>query len=221
MFRQLATSFLFDFDGAISNVQGATAARKLVVAKGLEYLAKLERDASSDDSLREEIASAYERLAGIQGNVYASSNLGEYQQASDSYEKALALRKDLVRKHPTDETFKRSLGNSYLLLADGWFTKGDTKAATAQYQEGMRILTGLALFGDQSKDLLTGMQRGYSRLCNFLLSAGDRVAAMDNCRARSRSGRRCKGKSNDPLARAALAAAYGQTGNAPSNRQEA
>jgi len=59
------------------------------------------------------------------------------------------------------------------------------------------------------------MQRGYSRLCNFLLSAGDRVAAMDNCQSAIKVGQAIvKANPTDPLARAALAAAYGQTGNA-------
>ena len=42
--RKLATSFVFDFHDAIANLAGATAARQLVVSKGLEYLDRLAAD---------------------------------------------------------------------------------------------------------------------------------------------------------------------------------
>jgi tetratricopeptide (TPR) repeat protein len=211
--RRLATSFLFEFDGAIANVSGATPARRLVVAKGLEYLAKLAQDAGADDALKEELASGYERLAGIQGNVYGS-NLGEYQLAAEIYERALAIRKDLSARHPGDVALRRGLGNSHLQLADGWFTKGDTKAAVAQYRQGLEILEGLSAEGDSSKAVQTGMQRGYSRLCNFLLPAGDHRGAIENCEKSARlTNALVAGNPSDVSLRAALAAAYGQMGN--------
>jgi tetratricopeptide (TPR) repeat protein len=212
--RRLATLFLFEFDGAIANVSGATPARRLVVAKGLEYLDKLAREAGDDDVLREELASAYEQLAGIQGNVYGS-NLGEYRLAAESYERALAIRKDLVARHPAHVGLRRGLGNSHLQLADGWFTKGETKAAVAQYREGLKILEGLSAEGDSSKAVQTGMQRGYSRLCNFLFAAGDHRGAIENCGKSVRlTSALLAGNASDASLRAALAAAYGQMGNA-------
>ena len=210
--RQLATSFLFEFDAAISNVKGATEARRLVVAKGLEYLDKLALD-NRDERLRAELAGAYERLAGIQGNIYGS-NLGEYEKAAASYEKAFNIWQDLVREHPNDRRLLRGLGLSHLQLADGWFTRGNGKAI-AQYKEGIEILAKLTQDGDRSVEVQSGLQRGYSRLCNFLLSTGDHKGALSNCEKAIRTSQDLVllQPANRPQ-RAALAAAYGQTANA-------
>ena len=212
--RQLATSFLFDFDQAISKVQGTIQARRLVVAKGLEYLDKLARDAGDDDSLKLEIAAAYERLAGIQGNVYGS-NLGEFRQAAESYKKALEIRKELSRKFPSNSAFQEALGNSYLQFADGWFTTGNTAAAAAEYQKGIAILEPLFQAKNRPKGTASDLQRGYSRMCNFLLSNGDQRGAISNCyKSIDLAKILVAADPTDPLKRAALAAAYGVAGNA-------
>ncbi len=212
--RQLATSFLFEFDAAIANVKGATEARRLVVAKGLEYLDKLSRDSGRDKALRVELASAYERLAGIQGNVYGS-NLGEYEKAAASYEKALGIWQALVREHPEDRQLLRGLGLSRLQLADGWFTRGNGKNAIAQYREGIEILSKLSQAGDRSVEVQGGLQRGHARLCNFLLSIGDHKNALSNCETAIRFSQELVSlQPANRAQRAALAAAYGQTANA-------
>jgi tetratricopeptide (TPR) repeat protein len=208
--RRLATSFLFEFDSAIANVAGATEARRLVVAQGLEYLDKLAQDSRGDDSLQREIASAYERLAAIQGNVY-SSNLGQNRQAMESYEKALVIRKKLAPHHPADASYQRDLGSSYVQAADGWFTSGDTKTSIAYHRQGIKILGSLAKSGDQSPAVQNGLQSSAARLCSLLLTVGDRPGALENCDiAVHMTQARVSAHPDDPLARAALAAAYGQ-----------
>ena len=57
--RRLANSFLFEFHDAIAHLPGSTPARKLVVAKALEYLGSLEAESGSDVSLQQELAAAY------------------------------------------------------------------------------------------------------------------------------------------------------------------
>jgi tetratricopeptide (TPR) repeat protein len=109
----------------------------------------------------------------------------------------------------------RELGNSYLLLADGWFTKGNPKAAVAQYQEGLEILSALPQSGQGSIAVRSGMQRGYARLCNFLLSTGDQRGAIENCeKAVKTANELVASNPADPAVRGTLAATYGQMGNA-------
>ena len=212
--RGLATAVLFEFDGAIQNVSGAIEARKLVVSRGLEYLDKLARDRTGDDSLQQEIAGAYERLAAIQGSVYGS-NPGQYRRATDTYEKALTIRKDLAARHPRDYSFKRDLGNSYIQAADGWFTSGDTGKVIAYYEAGLKILVPLSNSGDRSNSVQSGIHRATGRLCNFLLSEGDHRGAIENCRNAVRINQTLLADSPDELAlRLALAEAYAQYGNA-------
>ena len=212
--RGRATAFLFEFDGAIANVSGAIEARKLVVSRGLEYLDKLARDRTGDDSLQQEIAGAYERLAGIQGNIYGS-NPGQYRRATDTYEKALAIRKELAARHPRDYSLKRDLGNSYIQAADGWFPSGDTRNVIAYHEAGLKILLSLPSSGDRSKSVQSGIHRATGRPCNFLLSEGDHRGAIENCRSAVRTSQALLAESPDDLAlRMALAAAYAQYGNA-------
>jgi non-specific serine/threonine protein kinase/serine/threonine-protein kinase len=212
--RALATSFLFDFDASIAQVKGATDARRLVVQKGLEYLDKLSRESAGDASLQEEIAGAYERLAAIQGNVFGD-NLGQYQRAAESYEKAISIRKALLARHPSDRNLQRELGASYLQLADGWFTKGNTKGAIGYYQEGLRILTAVDAAGEQSKAIQSGLETGYVRLCGILLAEGNHAGAIENCQKAIAAAKVLVASNpSDPAQRTALAVAYGQTANA-------
>jgi len=211
--RQVATSFLFDFDEAIATVQGATEARRLVVKKGQEYLDKLATD-GGDDSLREELAGAYERLAGIEGNVYGS-NLGQYKQAAVTYEKALAIRKELAARHPNDARMKATLGNSHLLAGDVYFTSGSKDDAIQHLRQGVEILEGLASSGNQPIKVQSGLARGHSRLCNFLLSTGDHQGALRNCEISIRESKELvAAHPDDPAYRAVLAAALALSGNA-------
>src|SRR5262249_56715700 len=50
--RKLAESFLFEFHDAIRNLPGSTAARALIVKRGLEYLDGLAAESSDDADLR-------------------------------------------------------------------------------------------------------------------------------------------------------------------------
>ncbi|HEV2444638.1 MAG TPA: protein kinase, partial [Candidatus Sulfopaludibacter sp.] len=88
--RKIANSFLFEFDGAISDLAGATAARQLVVRKALEYLSALDKESRGDPRLQAELATAWERVGDIQGNPYLA-NLGDRAGALRSYREALRI----------------------------------------------------------------------------------------------------------------------------------
>lgn len=88
--RRLADSFLFEFDGAISELAGSTSARQLVVRKALEYLSALAKDAQGDVQLQSEVATAYERVGDIQGNPMMA-DLGDRAGALRSYQEALRI----------------------------------------------------------------------------------------------------------------------------------
>ena len=88
--RKIADSFLFEFDSAISDLAGATAARQLVVRKALEYLTALDKESRGDPRLQTELATAWERVGDIQGNPYLA-NLGDRAGALRSYREALRI----------------------------------------------------------------------------------------------------------------------------------
>ncbi|MGB8986973.1 MAG: serine/threonine-protein kinase, partial [Candidatus Sulfotelmatobacter sp.] len=86
--RKLANSLLFDIHDSISDLPGSTAARKLLVDRGLQYLDSLSHESSGTPGLQRELASAYERVGDVQGNPYYA-NLGDTAGATESYRKAL------------------------------------------------------------------------------------------------------------------------------------
>ncbi len=85
--RALANSIIFEFHDGVSKLAGATPIRKQMVARSLEYLDKLSKEAGNDVALLVELATAYVRLGDVQGK-HSEANLGDVKSAYESYEKA-------------------------------------------------------------------------------------------------------------------------------------
>lgn len=179
--RKLATSFIFEFHDAIADLSGATAARKMVLQKGLEYLDVLANNAREDESLRLELAEAYDRI----GDIYASpfgSNLGDAQAGLASYEKATAIREPLVAASlpasATDVAYTRGLERR----ADGLFANGRVPEAVDLFRQ---VVTRYEKVVSSEGTLLParqGLARSLNRLCVLLLTAGDARSALEACR---------------------------------------
>ncbi len=88
--REFANVLIFDVHKAIAKLPGATAARKLVVDKALAYLEKVSADMQAHPVLQLEIASAYRRLADIQGMPHNPS-LGDHAGAMSNYRRVLQI----------------------------------------------------------------------------------------------------------------------------------
>jgi eukaryotic-like serine/threonine-protein kinase len=88
--REFANVLIFDVHKAIARLPGATAARKLVVDKALAYLEKVSVDMQAHPALQLEIASAYRRLADIQGMPHNAS-LGDHAGAMRNYRRVLQI----------------------------------------------------------------------------------------------------------------------------------
>ena len=113
--RQLANSFLFEFHDAIATLPGATPARELVLTRAVQYLDSLSREAANDIDLKRELAASYERVAEAQG-LYYEANLGKNAEAQASFEKSIALLKDVVRARPSDVGAQADLANATIGL---------------------------------------------------------------------------------------------------------
>jgi eukaryotic-like serine/threonine-protein kinase len=88
--RAFARSIVFDVNDALEPIPGTTAARKLVVATGLEYLDRLSQEGIASLALREELAAAYLRIGKVQGGSFVP-NLGDSAGALASFQKAIAV----------------------------------------------------------------------------------------------------------------------------------
>lgn len=93
--RKLATAFLFEFHDAIADLEGATAARALVVRKAIEYLDSLAAEAGDDMSLQRELAKAYFKVAVIQVET-GTGAVDESETILASFKKALAVLERVV-----------------------------------------------------------------------------------------------------------------------------
>ena len=117
--RKLASAMVFEVNESLEEYSGATPARKLLVARGLEYLDALAKESHGDRSLQREVVSAYLRMGDIQGNI-GVANLGDFQGAISSSEKARRILATALEKSPgnVDASLAmvevdRKLSNSY------------------------------------------------------------------------------------------------------------
>lgn len=94
--RQLSNYLLFEITPKIEQLPGTTEARELLVKRASEYLDSLARESQDDTELRRELAAAYEKVGGLQGDPN-KPNLGDFSGAISSYDKAYTLRMSLPK----------------------------------------------------------------------------------------------------------------------------
>lgn len=143
--RSLARSVLFEFEPAAARLPGNTPVRKLMIERSAAYLDRLERSApDSDVALHEELASAYLRLAAVQG-ISSTSNLGDPVGALVSIEKAVRSRRLILARNPGDT-------GSRALLADALVTRGMQLASLERGAEAQAELRAAARVLGAPKD---------------------------------------------------------------------
>jgi tetratricopeptide (TPR) repeat protein len=132
--RQLANAFVFDVHDQVKDLPGSLRARQTILSLALKYLDSLSADASSDPSLRRELAAAYERVGELQGNVLGS-HTGDVNSGLASYSKALALL------DPVSPTRAVQLDRALLFdrIGDLQFGIGKTSDALESYRKGLDV----------------------------------------------------------------------------------
>jgi non-specific serine/threonine protein kinase/serine/threonine-protein kinase len=168
--RKLANSFLFEFDEAIKNLPGSTPARALVVKRALEYLDGLAAEARGDRSLQLEIATAYQKVAEVQGDPMYP-NLGDSKGTLESSRKALAILESLARTEPENQQVRLMLASAHQQISDVLDFSGDTAGAVAHSGEALQIYEGLA--GNLASDAQIQTERviqtyHYANLLNLI-----------------------------------------------------
>ncbi len=89
--RELARALLFEIHDAIRDVDGATAARRLLLERGLHYLARLRAESGGDPALTREVAEGYLRVGEILSDRRAAAALEMSEQSAPLFETARAL----------------------------------------------------------------------------------------------------------------------------------
>jgi non-specific serine/threonine protein kinase/serine/threonine-protein kinase len=179
--RQLANSFLFEFEGAIRDLPGATPARQLVVKKALAYLDALAGEAAGDRALQAELATAYQKVGDVQGSPYGA-NLGDTAGAVASYRKEVAIREALSAGAQRDRDAARDLMASYRRLGLLEHEAGETQAGVEHLNQSLRL--GERLLGEDAGDGKARRALGHAHDAagELALLSGDQTGAEDHQR---------------------------------------
>jgi tetratricopeptide (TPR) repeat protein len=170
--RKLANSLLFEIGDSIKDVTGATEARRLILQRSLEYLDRLAGESGNDPPLLRELATAYSRIGGIQGNPH-KANLGETNAAFDSVRKAIRIREALARKDPDNRSDQIELAVAYLDYAEMQMSAaGDMPAAFAYCKSALAILNREGAAHRDDSRILAESLRGYKRLAFMQVGEG-------------------------------------------------
>lgn len=134
--RDLANTFLYDFNDSVEHLRGATRAREIVLTKALEYLNILAAQPDKDDETLAALADAYEKAGDLHGAIYAA-NVGTTSQAIEYYEQARIIREDLVQRLPTDMLHRSKLAHTWQCLGETQFKREHFSEALAAYAAGI------------------------------------------------------------------------------------
>jgi tetratricopeptide (TPR) repeat protein len=127
--RKLANTFIFEVHGEIEKLEGALKAREMLVKTSLEYLDALAAEGGRDPALTFEIASAYRRIATVQGEP-GVANRGDPKAALANNEKARALFMELEAAKPDDLEILREHRRLRYALFRGYFEFDDSRWKT-------------------------------------------------------------------------------------------
>ena len=174
--RQLAHSVLFDYHDAIAALPGSTALRQRLIKDALQYLDNLSKEASNDPSLLRELASAYEKVAAVQGGIamsghgtlLSSSNLGDTAGAVDSLRKALTIRERLLALEPGNKEVRQELAFCYVTIGFLHVINGPPEKAVENLRKGMPIMEALRDADPTDEDLQYKLWNVYLALAKAL-----------------------------------------------------
>ena len=133
---EMANRTLFRVDGSIERIPGATQARRDMVRGTLDYLDRLNAETSNDERVLSALASAYARLARIEGNPL-QPNLGDLQGSEQSYRKAAKILDALIAARPDDTSLRLARADCSKGLAEVLDTSGRRDAAVIQCHTGL------------------------------------------------------------------------------------
>ncbi len=146
--RSLATTYIFDFDDKIKDLQGSLPARVFAVETAAKYLDSLSTEAANDVGLLSDLAAAYIMVARIEGDP-SMANIGKTDQALIDIDKAVASSRKAYQLDSQSLPALRALIGSLtfkgLLLAA---VKQQTEAGLATLKEAQGLADALASRGN-------------------------------------------------------------------------
>ena len=179
--RELTNAFVFDVHDAIAGLPGSMPARRLVVERALVYLERLSRVRTNDPALQRDLATAYERVARVQGGLF-ESHLGDTEGARKSLGRALVIREELAAR-PGSVEDRMALTETELQLAQVLLVAGDAPAAARRASRASGLLGTLAAERPDDRKLAARSARAKRYLGAALTQAGRRSEALEALRS--------------------------------------
>jgi non-specific serine/threonine protein kinase/serine/threonine-protein kinase len=167
--RKLANSLMFEVHDSIQDLPGATAARKLIVERAVEYLDSLGQESRGDPSLQRELAAAYKRIGDVQGGPFAA-NMGDTTAALKSYQKALEIRQSLLAANAGNLDDLIGMAEVSRLAAGALMVSGGTSVALADTQRAVQALESALPANPDNAKLMRELMRDYGAEADVLAS---------------------------------------------------
>jgi serine/threonine protein kinase len=176
--RTLANSLIFEIHDSIQNMPGATAPRKLLLDRALQYLDSLAKESSGDASLQRELAAGYLRIGNLQGSTLDAS-LGQPKDALSSFRKALAIREAVAKANPSNVEDQLNLAIAHRALARMLDSAGE-EGSRPHADQALAITDRLAASGIANADLRGERSIEYQMLSDLQEGSGDQVGSLDS-----------------------------------------
>jgi len=176
--RKLANAVVFKYHDGVEHLAGSTPVRQMMVKDALEYLDNLSRESGNDLSLLQELAEAYEKVGRVQG-APAQSSLGDYAGGLATQRRALAIRESLVQSDPKNETLRRALAKSYLLVSHLSIYTGQTPEALDHLQKARVLLEKLTAENPANLNARGNLGTAYTLIGSIRQSQNDLPGALE------------------------------------------
>jgi tetratricopeptide (TPR) repeat protein/predicted Ser/Thr protein kinase len=173
--RGLAHSVVFEIHDAIADLPGSTAARKLLIARSLQYLNALEQDRGNDPALMLDLAQSYKKIGDAIGNAGAA-NLGDRSGALESYQKARELLVELRQRNPSDTISERWLGFVDEAIAVALPRRENTEIL-AREQEAVHLFEDVS-HKSSGPQALRDLAQAHFELANTTMGSGNYSDAL-------------------------------------------
>lgn len=174
--RHLANSFMFEINEQIKT--SPIKARELLVQRAIEYLDKLAAEAGNDIALQSELATAYEKIGEVQGELF-NPNLGKTSDALVSHRKALALREKLLSGAPT-AALALEVANSHLRIGDILMMSGQIAETWEHYRRAIQTLEPILASDKRNFAVNHKLATAFARLGQAILRSGSLGDALSN-----------------------------------------
>jgi eukaryotic-like serine/threonine-protein kinase len=211
--RKLANSVVFELHDAIENLPGATAARELLVRRALEYLDSLAAESAGDLTLQRELATAYERVASVQGQPFRP-NLGNSQGALENLQKAVAIREGILAADLENRVARREVATVYGRLCE--LVVFLERKGPEYCRKALAIRQQLVAANPADAQARLELATGYDQASGDLSSSGDLQGALEyQRRALTIFKELAETDTDSQMAKQNLARAYKHVGGTP------